>query len=264
VIPVSLSMRTTTLLTVLGTTLLLACDSKSDAAAGQSGSGGAPAQQPQAAPPGAGGRAPTPEPGADGPKEREHAATPANALGSRPKGVGLEVGAMLPDVSAHDAQGREVSLRQLAKAEGPLLLVFYRGGWCPYCNFQVRSLTTHAAAFQKRGVLPVLISVDRQSVAARSKQTYDVPFPVLSDSDLSVHEAFHVLNQMHDSTASRMKGRGIDLEEYSGRKHHTVAIPSVFLIEKDGRIAFSHAARDHKTRPTPEQLLGKIDTLGAK
>lgn len=258
----SIGIRRASRCLVLGA-LIVACDSDSKETPPPAGTGGRSENRGEAE--GAGGtRAPAPEPSAGGPKETAFAATPEAALGSRPKGVGLAVGDALPDVSAEDTEGHAVSLRKLAKERGPLLLVFYRGGWCPHCNFQVRSLGQRASDFERRGILPVVISVDRPRLAARTKQSYEIPFPVLSDSRLAVHEAFHVLNAMHSNTVSRMRNRGIDLEAYSGKAHHTVAIPSVFLIEKDGTVAFAHAARDHKTRPTVDQLLAKIDALRAK
>jgi peroxiredoxin len=86
----------------------------------------------------------------------------------------------------HDAAGLEVRLSDLMR-RGPLLLVFYRGGWCPYCNFQIRELTAAYPEYGKRGVTPVAISVDRVEESAKTLATYSIPFPVLSDPELAAH-----------------------------------------------------------------------------
>ncbi len=184
-------------------------------------------------------------------------ATAGSELGTRPEGIGLAPGAAAPDAEVHDLQGQAVQLSALF-SRGPTLLVFYRGGWCPYCNTQVRQLTEAAEQFSAHGVALIMISVDRPEAAATTEAAYDIPFPVLSDSDLAAHRAYHVVEQVGPEDYERLTGYGIDLEAASGRDHHSIAIPSAFLIDDAGVIRWSHAARDYKTRPTVEQLLAAV------
>ena len=100
-----------------------------------------------------------------------------------------------------------------------------------------------------------MVSVDTIDNAALSQKAYHVPFPLLSDSNLKVHEAYHVLNAVSDELANKLKAKHFDLERWSGKKHHKLAIPSMFLIGRDGVVRFAHAARDHKTRPKLDALL---------
>lgn len=83
--------------------------------------------------------------------------TPDATLGTLPPDLGVPVGQKAPVAVVHDADGNEVALSALI-AKGPVLLVFYRGGWCPFCNFQIRELTAAYPELQKRGVTPVAIS----------------------------------------------------------------------------------------------------------
>jgi peroxiredoxin len=140
-------------------------------------------------------------------------------------------------------------------------LIFYRGGWCPFCNFQIRELTHAYGELRKRGVMPVAVSVDRTDEATRTSATYEIPFRVLSDPDLQAHEAFKVVHHADDAEVARLKGFGMDIEQYSGRDHHAIAIPSMFVIDKSGMVRWAHAARDYKTRPSPEQLFAALDGL---
>jgi peroxiredoxin len=183
-------------------------------------------------------------------------------LGTLPEGVGVAVGSPAPDARLIDSEGKAQNLAELWK-KGKVLVVFYRGGWCPFCNFQVRGLTQAFLELQKRGVTPVVISVDQTSEASKTQATYSIPFPVLSDPDLTAHKAFRVVQEVDDATVERYKGMGIDLEKSSGRKHHTIAIPAMFLVDEKGVVRWAHADRDYKIRPTTDQLLGAIERAGS-
>jgi len=196
-------------------------------------------------------------PRADAPRSRAY--EPATEVGVARADLGLAVGAPAPDATVATIDGSETTLASHL-GEGTTMLVFYRGGWCPYCNFQIRELTENHASFVERGVSLVLVSVDRIEESARTSATYEIPFAVLSDADLAAHRAFRVLQEVDAPTLERLQGMGIDLEAASGRDHHTIAVPSVFLI-RDGVVVFRHVEPDYRTRPSVPQLLAAIDGL---
>lgn len=197
------------------------------------------------------------------PRRRDYTNPEAARTGVLPAGIGIAPGSLAPDASVRDAEGREVSLASLSK-DGPIMVVFYRGGWCPYCNAQIHDLTRAFPEYQKRGVRPVVISVDQAKESARTQATYSIPFPVLSDPDLAAHRAFKVLNQADAAEFARLKSYGIDLEKASGRTHHVIAVPSIFIIDKAGVVRWAHAESDYTKRPSNAQLLAAIDGLGLK
>lgn len=194
------------------------------------------------------------------PPAKAYSNPPDREVGTLPPGVGLAVGTAAPDATLLDAGGQHVSLRDLA-SRGPLLIVFYRGGWCPFCNFQIHELTTAFPEFRRRGVTPVAISVDRVEEAARTRATYEIPFPVLSDQDLLAHRAFHVVRHVDDAELSRLKGMGLDLEAASGRDHHSIAVPAIFIVDRGGVVRWAHAKVDYKVRPSTPQLLQALDQV---
>ena len=147
----------------------------------------------------------------------------------------------------------------VALRKGPILLAFYRGGWCPYCSSENHALATAYPEYQKRGVTPVTVSVDTPDAEAKTKATYAIPFPVLSDSDATMIEAFHVVNHVDDATFAKMKGFGLNIESYSGKTHHEIAIPSLFLIDRTGVVRWAHSDPDFKVRPSTAQILAAID-----
>ena len=195
------------------------------------------------------------------PRMKDYADPPADRVGVLAPGTGIPVGQKVPDVHARDLDGKDVSLSSLY-AKGPILLAFYRGGWCPYCSSENHALATAYPEYQKRGVTPVTVSVDTPDAEAKTKATYAIPFPVLSDSDATMIEAFHVVNKVDDATLAKMKGFGVDLESYSGKPHHEIAVPSLFLIDGTGVVRWAHSDPDFKVRPSTAQILAAID--GAK
>lgn len=141
------------------------------------------------------------------------------------------------------------------------MLVFYRGGWCPFCNYQIRQLTEAYPQYRERGVTPVAISVDRPEEAAKTRATYEIPFPVLSDPDLAAHRAYRVMHEVDDAERERLAGFGMDIERASGRDHHVIAIPSVFVVDAEGVVRWAHADPDYRVRPSNEQILAALDRL---
>ena len=192
---------------------------------------------------------------------KDYADPAADRVGMLAPGTGVPVGQKVPDVHARDLDGKDVALSSLY-GKGPILLAFYRGGWCPYCSSENHALATAYPEYQKRGVTPVTVSVDTPDAEAKTKATYAIPFPVLSDSDATMIEAFHVVNKVDDATLAKMRGFGVDLESYSGKPHHEIAVPSLFLIDRTGVVRWAHSDPDFKVRPSTAQILAAID--GAK
>jgi hypothetical protein len=95
--------------------------------------------------------------------------------------------------------------------------------------------------------------------ASKTNATYSIPFPVLSDSDLSMIEGFHVAMHVDDAQLAKLKSFGVDLEQYSGKGHHTIAIPSLFLIDKKGVVRWAHSDPTYTQRPSTSQILAAID-----
>jgi peroxiredoxin len=193
-------------------------------------------------------------------KSPELGVSAESKLGTRENGIGLAPGSKVKTFEINDHSGKPASFDML-KSRAPLLVIFYRGGWCPYCNVQIRQLAKAWPEFQKRGVTPVLISVDKPDAAALAQRQYEIPFPVLSDPELKAHERFGVTMEVEDSLIPKYKSYGIDIEKWSGKTHHKIAVSSAFVVNNDGIVLWSHSASDYKTRPSVEQFLTVLDGL---
>lgn len=179
-------------------------------------------------------------------------------LGTLDEPYGLKLGEKVSNFSAFDHFGKPATFESLSES-APLLVIFYRGGWCPYCNRQIRQLTEAWPEFKKRGVTPVLISADKPDAAALASRTYEIPFPVLSDPKLKAHDAFKVTMTLDADTIEKYKGYGIELSDWSGEEHASFAVSSAFLIAKSGKVKWSHSSLDYAKRPSVDQLLSVID-----
>ncbi|MEZ6065702.1 MAG: redoxin domain-containing protein [Planctomycetaceae bacterium] len=168
---------------------------------------------------------------------------PADAREVQP----LEVGEAVPDAKLHDATGTETTLH---KALGQQLtaIVFYRGHWCPICSRHTQELKSIQPQLKAAGVQLIAISPDTPEFVEDTHKTLEVPFPLYSDSDLDVIDAFGLGFVVDPETRQKYKGFGIDLEKSSGQQHHVLPVPAVYLIDADGKVVFRHYDPDYRQR----------------
>jgi peroxiredoxin len=184
----------------------------------------------------------------------------AEKLGTAPDGFGLKVGDKAPDATLPDVTGATRNLSQLY-AQRPTLLFFYRGGWCPFCNLQIHEYSAAKPEFDARGVAIVAISVDKPSEEAKTQAKQGVAFPMLSDSKLVAHEAYHVVHATTSEERQFFTTHGLDLSAYSGESHGSYAIPATFVIDRTSIVRFVHVDEDYKTRPSAKQMLEVVDRV---
>ncbi|MGI9295300.1 MAG: peroxiredoxin-like family protein [Pseudomonadales bacterium] len=188
---------------------------------------------------------------------KPYRSTAIDKLGVNESNKGLTPGDNVEEITIADMFGKPYEIRN-AWQDKPALIIFYRGGWCPFCNMQVRELAVNYDKFQAAGVQPVLISVDEPDKTAMMSAKYNIPFPVLSDPSLIAHRAFNVVLDLDAATLEKYQQYGINLQDWSGKKHNKIAVASAFLVDQSGRILVSHAPTDYRTRPSIEQLLELI------
>lgn len=110
----------------------------------------------------------------------------------------------------------------------------------------------------------MFVSVDEIDGALVTAKAYEVPFPLLSDPELKAHEAYRVVQQVPPEGVKKLAEYGISLERWSKRKHHKIAVPSLFLLDRDLEVLWAHADRNHRRRPKLDQLLASLDQVEPK
>lgn len=175
---------------------------------------------------------------------------------------GLEAGVLAPDFEATSVQGNTIKLSELY-AKGPVVLVFYRGSWCKFCDVQLQSYKFKEADFEALGVPVIFISVDNPYYAARTVKDKEFPFDVISDPSARLLKSYNVVNRVTDDKVEEYKSYGIDLEEASGENHHIIAVPATYVINKKGKIYFSYVNTDYKIRVSINTVLGILKELNS-
>jgi len=161
----------------------------------------------------------------------------------------------VPNVDVTTADGRAVPLPTLTRGK-LTVLVIDRGGWCIYCNRQLAQLRDIQPQLAGLGYQILAISPDRPAKLRESLARHKLDYVLLSDSDLAAAKAFGLTFRVDDATFEKYKvSYKIDLEAASGRKHHMLPHPAVFLVGADGRIRFEHVDSDYRRRIDPDRLL---------
>jgi peroxiredoxin len=172
-----------------------------------------------------------------------------------PKDVApLPVGASIPDVTVRkpDGSDRRIDPDTLLK---PTVLIFYRGGWCPYCNAHLGALSAAESDLISLGYEVIFLSADQPSLLYSSLKDPGLHYTLLSDATMQAARAYGVAFRVDDATVARYKTLGIDLEAASGQTHHELPVPAVFIIDREGVVRFVHADPDYKVRLSPDTLL---------
>ncbi len=146
---------------------------------------------------------------------------------------------------------------QLSKAlnNRQSILIFYRGGWCPYCNKHLKDLKNIEKDLQDLGYQIIAISPEKASELAKTKDGLSLPYTLLSDSQLNAAKHFDLAFTVDSETLKKYSKYGIDLEKSSGEKHHGLPVPSVLIISKKGEIVFKHSDKNYKKRLSSKEIL---------
>jgi peroxiredoxin len=196
--------------------------------------------------------------------DRETLARAASDLRSAMPSPGLKVGDRAPDFTLPNAFGQPVTLsKQLAK--GPVVLVFYRGAWCPYCNLHLASMQESLPAVAKYGASLVAVSPQKPGRSAEQIRKHGYAFEVLSDLEGTVMNAYQVRFSVPSSLSDvYVRNFRLDLAEYNGPGRYDLPVPGTFVIDRTGRIRSAQAHTDYKRRMEPADVLAALKQIRAQ
>lgn len=137
----------------------------------------------------------------------------------------------------------------------PVVLTFFRGGWCPYCNMHLSEMRHAESQLKELGFEVWFMSIDQPGVLVESLDEPDIGYTLFSDAKISATRAFGLAFRVDDSIIERYQGYGIDLEAASGEDHHVLPVPATFVIGQDGIITFAYANPSYDIRLSPDVLL---------
>lgn len=180
----------------------------------------------------------------------------------------IVIGAVAPDFSLPDADGEMHSLASYL-AKGPVILSFYRGGWCPFCNDQLYAYQQILPEFEELGAQLVAISPESPQSAQDTMSKNYVTFPVLSDAGNVVARAYDLIWSVPEEKRAEfsawLKGEtGKTLAEFNGVDNYELPIPATFVIAQDGSVAYVFKDEDYKTRAKNEDILQALKNLSER
>jgi peroxiredoxin len=170
------------------------------------------------------------------------------------------VGRPFPRLVLPDQLNRPVALGDLI-TDGPLIVTFYRGGWCPYCNLELRAFQALLADITAAGGQLVAVSPEMPDHGLTTAEKNDLAFPVLSDSHGLLAQALGISFELTETIRSLYQRFGHDLPSHNGDGRWSLPMPATYVVDRDGTIAFAAIDPDYRTRAEPAAALEALRAL---
>ena len=174
-----------------------------------------------------------------------------NSIPVRP---GPFIGQRIGDADMLDANGREVSLNTLRR-QGPYVITFYRGGWCPYCDAALRQWQGRVGELEAMGVRFYAVTFEKPDVAARTADATGAEFTILSDHRHEAADRFRLRFTMDEPTRERYRAAGVNLPELSAAGDWDLPAPGTFVVDPNGVIRWAFADWDYTRRADPDEVI---------
>lgn len=173
----------------------------------------------------------------------------------------LKIGEEIPkSINITNSDGESIEFNNVL-AEEKAIVVFYRGGWCPYCTRHLSALGQIKDEIDSLGYKLYGITLDQFDSIAVSQVKSQTEYEIFSDNKAELVTAFGIGWEVDDSNYIKYRDSyGIDVVEWSGEKHHILPVPAVYIIE-DGVIQFSYVNPNYSIRLKPETLLAILRSL---
>ena len=170
---------------------------------------------------------------------------------------GLFIASKAPDFRAKDQHGTEIRLKDLLK-KGKVVLVFYRGEWCPYCNKELSRLQDSLQLIKDKGATLVAVSPEIPENIAKTVEKTKAEYSILYDEGLKIMKAYDVEFELPENTLTRYRNAGLDIEKNNGANGKYLPVPAVFIIDKESTIIYRFFEPDYKKRPSVKELLENL------
>jgi peroxiredoxin len=172
----------------------------------------------------------------------------------------LAVGDAAPDFALPDVQGRIIALPE-ALHIGPVVLAFYRGGWCPYCDLQLRAYQSVLPTVVQLGARLIAVSPQLPDGSLSTAEKNKLEFDVLSDVGNGVARSFGLVYSLSEELREALRSNGKDLTRINGDESWELPVPATFVIAPDRRVMLAHVDVDYRRRLAPEDIITALRSL---
>lgn len=174
----------------------------------------------------------------------------------------LRRGDRAPDFLLRDATGDLVGSK-LLRSRGPLVLCFYRGAWCPYCNLELRAWQRHLSELQGLGATLVAISPQTPDASLTLAEKHSLTYAVLSDRQNAIARSFGIVFTVDEEMRKVLEGFGVHLPAYNGDSTYELPVPATYLVASDATILGAWIDIDYRRRGEPSAVLARLRELVA-
>ena len=174
------------------------------------------------------------------------------------KPEGLFINSKAPDFKATDQYGKEIRLKDVLK-DSVVVLIFYRGQWCPYCNKQLKKLEDSLQLIKDKKAKLIAITPENTENISKTIEKTKASYSLLYDKEMKIMKVYAVAFEVDERTVSRYKNADIDLATANGQKDKVyLPVPAVYIINKEGTITYRFFEADYKKRPSVSEILENL------
>jgi peroxiredoxin len=171
-----------------------------------------------------------------------------------------KLGDAAPSFSLPDQNGNPTHLSELLDS-GPVVVIFYRGEWCPYCNLQLRAFQAHLDQIREHGAQLVAISPQTPDHSLSMAEKNELGFRVLTDAGARVIERYGLLYEIDEQTRALMESVGTDLTAFNGETGWVLPANATFVIDTDGSVRYANVRGNWTERAEPVDVLTALGEL---
>jgi peroxiredoxin len=164
---------------------------------------------------------------------------------------------ILPEIILPNIKGEQVSVQDIL-SNNRVLLVFYRGGWCPYCNLELQALQDLLPKFEEKGIKIIAISPEKPENGVATAESHNLGFEVLTDTDNTIAKQLGLVYKLPNELNELYLELGINVSENQGNNNLELPIAATYLIEQDSKISYHFLEEDYTKRAEPSEILEKL------
>ena len=174
------------------------------------------------------------------------------------KPEGLFINSKAPDFKAKDQNGVDINLKDIRK-KGPVVIIFYRGNWCPYCNKELTRLQDSLQLITEKGAQVIAVTPEASEGIAKTIEKTKATFSIVHDEEMKIAKSYKVAYDVDERTTSRYKSFGNDLLAVNQQKLKVVLpVPAVYIVNKEGSVSYRYFNEDYKKRPAIKDILAEL------
>jgi peroxiredoxin len=171
----------------------------------------------------------------------------------------MNEGDKAPNFTLKNAKGENVTLYEELE-NGPVVLIWYRGGWCPYCNLTLKRLQNELPNFKKYDASLIALTPELPDSSLSTVEKNEISYQVLSDIGNKVAKDYGVVFELTDAVAKRYQD-GFNLHQYNGDESNTLPLAATYVIDKSGQIVYAFLDADYRNRAEPKDILNSLKNI---